>query len=1039
MKRASLIIAIALSLSVIANAQISIQDFNAPARTHYPETWFHYVDGNVDRDGITKDLEAIAGAGISGVQFFHGGWGNEPWKGVTDPVYCLSDRWESLVRHTASEANRLGLRFTMQNCPGWAMSGGPWIDLDDTMRHLAYSRTAVKEGTGRVVLPLPENAEDRESDFRDICVLAFPTPAGEFDKPLWEGSLKLAPSSPNHNVILEMKLDSPAVARTLEFCAVREMNYAQCDDPDMRFTVEAIDASGATHTVLSTEVPRSNWQDTWITTTFALSECGPCSRYRITFDNRYDMNLSRICLRSAARYPNWEGEAGWTLRGVYRSDAVQDRKSYVDRSRIVDITSCMKADGTLEWDVPEGEWTVLRIGHVNTKRKNAPAPAEATGWECNKLDPSGADIHFKNYVGKLASGPLDGLLSNMLMDSWECEAQTWTASMPAEFARVAGYELKTFLPAIFGYVLDDIENTALFLGDWRRTLNDLYVNNFFGRMAANAHEAGLTVSYETAGGDVTPMDPMEYYKFADVPMCEFWQNFSGYLSSHEFKPIRPTASAARMYGKKRVDAESFTSFQLTWDEHWQMLRDIANQNIIDGVTHNVFHTYTHNPKASEFFPGVAFNGGIGTPFLRGQTWWKYMPSFTSYLARCSYMLESGRMVSDVLFYIGDETQQKPLQRYPFPDGYRYDYCNPDALLNRISVKDGRWVTPEGVSYSLMWIPEPGRMLPETLEKLVKLVGEGGILVADAPAGIATLRKDSQQQARYDKAVSTLWQGTGIRNVRKGKVVSGYGIEQALQACGISPDVNGLQKQWLHRQDAGTDWYFVCAPAQTTFNGEVKFHCTGPVQIWDPVTGESLSVPSRAENGYTAVNLDLAEAQSLFVVFNSPSRADRVQKPAKGKSIDISGNSWTVSFPAGWGIEAPVVTDRLIPWKDMPLPAEGKAFSGTATYTTVLNLPKVEKGAQYVLNLGSVDMIACVRINGREFSPLWTEPYSVDISSALKKGENTVEIDVTSSWYNRLVYDFTLPEAERKTWTLEGFERDDELKSYGLFGPVTIAW
>lgn len=258
-------------------------------------------------------------------------------------------------------------------------------------------------------------------------------------------------------------------------------------------------------------------------------------------------------------------------------------------------------------------------------------------------------------------------------------------------------------------------------------------------MAALARERGLSVAYETAIGDVVPGDIMQYFKHADVPMCEFWQPMSdNYVGSINFKPVKPTASAARMYGKRRVAAEAFTSFSHTWDEHPAMLKPVADANMAEGVTHLVFHTYTHNPQVGFLPPGTSFGGnGIGTPFLRGQTWWPYMHSFTDYLARCSYMFENGRPVSDVLWYLGDEMDHKPDQNAPFPDGFRYDYCNPDALLNRLSVADGRIVTPEGISYSLLWIPENRRMLPETVEAVYRLVKAGATVVGDAPSAPAT--------------------------------------------------------------------------------------------------------------------------------------------------------------------------------------------------------------------------------------------------------------------------------------------------------------
>jgi len=204
------------------------------------------------------------------------------------------------------------------------------------------------------------------------------------------------------------------------------------------------------------------------------------------------------------------------------------------------------------------------------------------------------------------------------------------------------------------------------------------------------------------------------------------------VGSIEFKPVKPTVSAARGYGKKRVAAEALTSFELTWDEHPRFLKDVADDHLARGVTHFVFHTYTHNPRTDFLPPGSSFGTTIGTPFLRLQTWWEHMPLFTDYLARCNYMLETGKPIVDVLMYLGDEQNHKPPQLLPFPEGYTYDYCNPDMLLNRLSVKDGRLVTPEGIEYSVLWLYDCQRMLPETLEKIASFVKAGVVLAGEAP-------------------------------------------------------------------------------------------------------------------------------------------------------------------------------------------------------------------------------------------------------------------------------------------------------------------
>jgi hypothetical protein len=401
--------------------------------------------------------------------------------------------------------------------------------------------------------------------------------------------------------------------------------------------MQAVLPDGSIQEVLHVAMPQSSWQDDK-PISLACREIENARCYRISIENKYPMALGSLRLFSAARKNNWESEAGWTLRSLVREseNPKQSPAAFVDPSKIQDIAAKMDSDGKLKWNAPSGKWTVLRIGHVNTGMRNSPAPPEGTGWECDKLSEKGPDAHFAGYIGRLSgkTGPLaNGLLNNMLLDSWECKTQTWTDEMEAEFHRISGYELRNWLPAVFGYVINDHETSARFLRDWRGAIGNLFADKFYGRMAKLAKDNGLTIAYETAAGDIFPADILEFYKYADVPMCEFWHPFSeGYVGSLNFKPIKPTASAARLYGKPRIAAEAFTSFNLTWDEHWDMLKEVANVNCIEGVTHFVFHTYTHNPHTGFLPPGTSFGSAIGTPFLRGQTWWKHMPEFTTYLS-----------------------------------------------------------------------------------------------------------------------------------------------------------------------------------------------------------------------------------------------------------------------------------------------------------------------------------------------------------------------------------------------------------------------
>lgn len=1038
--------------------------FLQPDRIFYPETWFHFVNGNVLHEGITRDLEAIAQSGIQGVQLFHGRIGDGTnWPGTEDPIECLTPKWEDLVKHTASEAHRLGMRFSLQTCPGWAMSGGPWIEPEQAMRHLSYHRADV-DGSKAVDIEMPIPYSDDWRNWQDICVLAFPTPQGdsnqycevssvkaddhqtEWDQLLRYGKSFVLPSTtPDKPHRIVLKLKNAESARSVVFNPIDRFNHNFSPQTDIHLRITA------THehkdfVLIDQDFPNGNWQDNEKELTFAIPDKADNGEYIVEITNLHNMNLSSMRFSTAARGHNWEMEAGWTLRTILPYQHVEDETSakdgacFVHRDEIMDISDKMDKEGHLRWTPPAGhkKWTVLRIGHVNTGRKNGPAPAEATGWEVNKLDTAYVSHQFRSYIGRLVDGPLKGLVNNMLMDSWECATQTWTRYMFKEFESRRHYDMHTWMPAIFGWVIDDREVTSQFLTDWRRTLHELFTNNFYGHMSKLAHEKGLTVSYETAAGDIFPADPLEYYKFADVPMTEFWQPFSHYLANHNYKPIRPTASAARMYGKPRVSAESFTSFDMTWDEHLSMLREVANQNMVEGVTHCVFHTYTHNPQADKYFPGSSFGGNIGTPFLRKQTWWPYMHNFTTYLARCSFMLERGRPVSSVLWFLGDETEQKPDQYVSFPNGFLYDYCNTDALMNRIAVRDGRWVTPEGISYDLLWIPRQGRLLPETLERLCQLVMQGGKLVADAPLSIATLSSIEKEAWRFNQSVEQLWSQNSLQ---AGRVLSKCSLEEALQKLGLKPDVKSVNEKgnsvrWMHRQDDGADWYMVCPAKEEAFSGTISFLQTGNVELWNPMNGSVTPVASQTEGDYTQISLDLKRGEMLFVVFRHGNKKQSVANWHEVAKQPI-GTSWTLQFPQGWGINEPVSLTELKAWKDLPVSDEGKAYSGTATYETTFQLDSKERDSRFVLSLGSVEEIAVVSVNGHIVDTLWAEPYESNITKYVKAGANKLSIQVTSTWFNRLVYDARLPQEERRTWVIYGPSAKAEFRPSGLLGPVEL--
>ena len=360
------------------------------------------------------------------------------------------------------------------------------------------------------------------------------------------------------------------------------------------------------------------------------------------------------------------------------------------------------------------------------------------------------------------------------------------------------------------------------------------------------------------------------------------------------------------------------------------------------------------------------------------------------------------------------------------------------------------VTPEGIQYRVLWLPDNPRMLPQTLEKLYALIRAGATVIGDAPHGLATLSDAVAAQQRFETAVENIWGKTpkrGIRPIEKGAIVSGMTIDEALSELNIQSDVSGGEALWMHRSIDGADWYYVCAPKGGGFSGTLDFRSTGHVEIWDPLTGTITAAEARRNGNRSLVTLDLPQAGSCFVVFRKNSKSattnlngatlNEVELETRNPKLILLTSPWTLAFPDGWGAPSTLRVTALKAWKDLDVSDEAKAFSGTVAYTTTFDADEIKPEMCFSLDLGRVEIIAAVSLNGKPLRTLWTPPYRLDITEAIQSGVNTLTVEVTGTWFNRLVYDAGQPEDQRKTWTIAGPEKDEMLRESGLLGPVSI--
>jgi alpha-L-rhamnosidase len=768
--------------------------------------------------------------------------------------------------------------------------------------------------------------------------------------------------------------------------------------------------------------------------------------------------VSEAIFYSDARVNRWEDKGAFgSLMDVY--DVVPTpgapAAAEIAKGDVLDLTGKMAADGTLNWDVPEGHWTILRMGHSLTGARNRPSVPAGSGLEVDKLSSKYVQQYFKGYMDPMRAhlGDLVGsTVQYMTMDSWEAGMQNWTDDMIPEFQKRRGYDQTPYLPVLAGRVVGSADVSDRFMWDFRRTLADLYAVDFYGTMDDELHKLGMKAYSEASGVALEiPEDTLLNKSHIDIPMAEFWVR-ALHPESMYYVDVRGATSAAHVYGKPLVATESFTGGGY---EAPYTLKKIADYWFTQGVNRLVFHTSAEQPLDTK--PG---NTMVGTHINRNITWAELAKPFMTYVARVSYILQQGSPVADLAYLLPEGAPST----MPFwgsglhpalPSGYDYDFLNTDILLHHASVVDkrvhveGSAEMPAGMSYRVLVLPPTTQMTPEVAQKLHELVAAGATIVGARPLTSPSLAHGSGADAEVHEAAKDLWgdmDGVTLNQHAFGKGMTYWGLtlDEVLTRVGSAPDFAASGSldnppTWVHRKTADADIYFVANQADAPVHLTVRFRVTGKdVQVWRPMDGAMsgekagsatayttiVRMTDRSGNkqpgiepalyttpaGFTEMPLDLAERESVFVIFRSPAPApERTAATVRETKLGSAPGPWKLRFPAKWGAPRSVQMAKLTSWTDST-DAGVKYFSGTATYTkTVHAQASWFKPGQHVwIDLGKVRDIAEVKVNGKSAGLVWAPPYRVDVTSALKQGSNKLEIEVTNEWTNRQIGDRLLP-------------------------------
>ncbi len=1082
-----------------------VENFKNPPAAARPRTWWHWTMSNVTKDGITKDLEWMKRVGIGGFMLADVGAGGG--QNVEPKIPFGTPEWYDAVRHAAAEADRLGLEMAIFSSPGWSETGGPWVKPEQAMKKYVWSETSVTgpaKFSGKLAA-LPNNigqirntgasyyaSDSKEPPFyADSAVIAYRTPAGEGESaaakpivttnngpvdgtPLLDdqlGTLLTIPASKDDgSAWVQYEFPQPFFSRAITLggrggsgAGIPVGRVLASDDGQTWRTLV---------TLPGTQLYRQGMVRTYVfpatTAKFYRIEMtgapiGPAptmSQIKPTPPSGpggAQYVLSEAVLHSGARVQRWEEKAGFSFLFEYDSVPTPDTPAdaTVPSRDVVDLTAKMKADGSLDWDAPAGNWTILRMGYSLTGAKNRPVTPQGSGYEADKLSRKNMEAYVHGYFDPLAEklGPLFGKsLRYVMMDSWEAGTNNWTDEIAAEFKRRRGYDPTPYLPALTGRVVDNADVSDRFLWDFRRTLADLWADAHYGTMAEKLRERGIGIYAEAAGVSLEmPEDTLLNKSKVEIPMGEFWVR-DLHPRLMYLQDVRGAASAAHVYGKPLVATESFTGGGY---ESPYTLKKVADYWLAQGVNRLVFHTSAHQPLDTK--PG---NTMVGTHLNRNITWAEQATPFFTYLARECQMLQQGQFVADLAYLLNEGAPSTPpiwaAGTVPTPpEGFDYDFINADVLLNRMSVADdGRLVLPDGMSYRALVLPETDRMRPELLKKIRELVRGGAILIGPKPTRSPSLANYPAADTEVAALAADIWgdldgASRTIRYVGKGRVVWGWSPADALAAAKVTKDfeyARGLDAEvaWLHRRTPDADIYYVANTTDTARDFDARFRVAGrSVELFHPDTGLAEPADYAITGDRTVVPLHLAEREAVFVVFRGNASAPtRTTAHATETTVATIDGAWTVSFPEKLGAPASV---QLASLESLTANADAgvKYFSGTATYTRTLNAPAAwfQPGAATLLDLGRVGDIAEVTINGRALGQLWKAPYRLDVSSVLKPGDNQIEIKVTNEWTNRIAGDRAAP-ADKKILAelpqARGFGGPPPpLPESGLIGPITI--
>ncbi len=1018
--------------------------------------YWYWINDNISQEAVIKDLHSMKEVGIN--RAFIGNIGLSPQEAPYGKVKIFTDEWWDIMHTALKTATELNIEIGLFNSPGWSQSGGPWIKPEQAMRYLTCSEVKVK-GPKK----LQQHLAEPTKDFQDVKVIAMPVNKDYLINLLEKGTYTISPSNikadlntgkeltfNDKEITIDITLPKEATARSLVLYPaerpIRAKIELQVQEGDSFKNIKQF-------TLNRTNPALNVGFEPYAPVAISLPEVKD-QKLRLVMEANPGSGIKRILLSPS---PVMERFAEKSLAKMHQTplpywhdylwDEQPDVTSYkmAQPNEILDISGYMDDQGLLTWDVPEGEWIIMRTGMTPTGVTNSPASPEGTGLEVDKMSKEHVASHFDAYLGMILERiPADDrkTLKVAVQDSYETGGQNFTDDFLKEFQKRYGYDPVPFLPVFKGHIIGSPDLSDRFLWDVRRFVADKISYDYVGGLRKISHEHGMTTWLENYGHWGFPGEFLQYGGQSDEVGGEFWNE--GNLGSIE---NRAASSCAHIYGKPKVSAESFTCGEGSYSRYPAILKQRGDWSFTEGVNNTLLHVYIHQPYENRP-PGV--NTSFGNEFNRLNTWYSHLGLFVSYIKRANYMLQQGQNIADVAYFIGEDAPKMTGIRDPeIPKGYSYDYINAEVIERDLTVKDGKLVLPHGTSYRVLVLPKQETIRPSVLKKIEQLVADGAVILGPPPSRSPSMENYPVADQEVNALAKKMWGDLSVkqRSYGKGTIYTNVELKEVLDRSGVIPDCQFGENDpvlYVHRTAGDNEIYFITNQSDRTITVSPQFRVQGKVpELWDVVTGSIRPLPAFIQGKEsTTVPLQLEAYESGFIVFRKTGKPaatgveDNYPKPEIITKID---QPWQVIFESDRykrGPARPVTFTTLTDWskhEDESI----RYYSGTAIYKTTFDIKKKPEGKLFV-DLGQVTAMAKIKINGKYVGGVWTAPYRIEVSDVIRDGINELEVEVVNTWMNRLIGDLRLPEAERPTWAHHNsWNVHSPLQTSGLLGPVNL--